>query len=90
MKKAILSTCAVLAVIIGSFVAVGCYYAHVKNYQVAAQNYVYGAYKNGAINEQECSYLLKLASSCHCYPEVRKERAFYARKMIDRVYQQQK
>ena len=90
MKKVSIELCVILAVIIGSFVALGCYYAHVKNYQEATRAYVYGAYKNGAINERECAYLLELASDWHVYPEVRKDRAVYARKMVDQAYQQQK
>lgn len=89
MKKDMLSLWLVITVIIGSFVGLGCYYAHVKNYQEATRAYIYGAYKNGAINERECAYLLDMASSFHAYPEVRKREAVYARKMVDRAYQEQ-
>ena len=89
MKKVSIELCVILCVFIGSFVYLGYYYAHVKNYQASTRAYVYGAYKNGAIDERECAYLLDLASDWHVYPEVRKERAVYARKMVDRAYQQQ-
>lgn len=90
MKKVSIKLCVIFAVLIGPFVGMGLYYAHVMDYQEATRAYVYGAYKNGAIDEQECAYLLDLASSFHAYPEVRKDRAVYARKCVDRAYQQQK
>ena len=90
MKKVSIKLCVIFAVLIGPFVGMVLYYAHVKDYQDATRAYVYGAYKNGAIDEQECAYLLDLASSFHAYPEVRKDRAVYARKCVDRAYQQQK
>lgn len=90
MTKETKSLCVIFAVLIGSFVGMGLYYAHVKDYQEATRAYVYGAYKNGAIDEQECAYLLDLASDFHVYPEVRKERAVYARQCVDRAYQQQR
>lgn len=90
MKKVSIELCVIFAVLIGSFVGLGLYYAHVRDYQEATRAYVYGAYKNGAIDERECASLLNLASSFHAYPEVRKERAVYARKYVDRAYQQQR
>ena len=90
MKREFLSIWVVIVVFIGSFVALGCYYAHVKNYQEATRAYVYGAYKNGAITERECAYLLHMASSFHAYPEVRKREAIQAREYVERAYQNQK
>ena len=90
MKKEMISLCVIFADIIGSFAAVFAYNGHVSNYQEATRAYVYGAYKNGAITERECAYLLQQASSFHAYPEVRKERAEQVRKLVDRAYENQK